>query len=397
MPDFHLVTGIDNRPMQGFVVAGEEQGFKNGRLRPDEAASFFSPLVPKSLNVIADPVTQSYEAIPEAPRNILRSQIRRLEAEGISAIFASELEFYVFKQSFTEAHRCRADELDPFYYRHGDNDVLVAGLADEIVSSIEAALEASDITVDQFQGEGGAGQFEINLAPASTLMAADNHIVFKHTVKAVGHVRGHSVTFLAKPFGNDVGSGGHIHLSLSGAHGDNALGMGRDFTELGRSFLAGLLAYTPELTLMHAPLVNSYKRLVPNSFTPLRSTWGWDNRTAMVRLVPGSDGPRIEFRLPGADVNPYHSYAAIIAAGLRGLQGKRKMPKEKIGGRDQPEACALPRDLNEATRMFASSDVATTAFGESVTAHLLMHASHEIDAQRLAVTDWEFARGFEHA
>lgn len=398
MPDFHLVTGLENRPLSGFSAAGAELGFRNGRLLPDPAAAFVSPGDPATMHVIADVLTDDGREVAEAPRQILKAQIARLEAAGVTGSCASELEFYVFRQSFGDLHAQRYATLEPLYHRHGDNDVLVSAICAPFCRVVEEALAACGISVDQFQGEGGAGQFEVNVEPSHPLQAADEHVVFKHVVKAAAHAAGHAVTFLAKPCEADAGSGGHIHLSLRTQTGANALG-GSDgqLSPFGQGFLAGLLAFTPELTLLHAPYANSYRRLVPGSFTPLRSTWGWDNRTALVRLIRGRDGPRLEFRLPGADANPYHAYAGVIAAGLGGVESGLAAPVEKIGAAEPRESLEIPGDLTEALARFAASAIAREAFGDAVHAHICGHARHELGATRRAVTSWEVARGFENA
>lgn len=397
MPDFHLVTGIENRPLPGFAAAGIEQGFRNGWLRPEPAAAFVSPIEPDTMHVIGDVLTADRIEVEEAPRAILKAQLVRLQAQGLTARCASELEFYLVRQSYRQAHAQGYTDLEPIYHRHGDNDVLVASLGAPFCNGIERALAVCGIKVEQFQGEGGTGQFEVNVAPADPLQAADDHIVFKHVVKSSAHASGSAATFLAKPFEVEAGSGGHIHMSLRTRDGSNALGLANELTPFGRSFLAGVIAFTPELTLLHAPYANSYKRLVPRAFAPLWSTWGWDNRTAMVRLIAGADGPRLEFRLPGADVNPYHSYAAILAAGLAGIEDSLSLPKEKQGGMEPSVSRDIPGDLTESIARFASSAMARGAFGDRVHAHLLQHARHELAATRQTVTSWEVARGFESA
>lgn len=397
MPDFHLVTDFENRPQPGFAIAGVQHGFRNGILMPDAGAAFVSPVERETMIVIADAVDAGRQAVAEAPRAILKAQIARLTAAGIAARAASELEFYVMRQSYPEAYAQGYADLSPLYHRHGDNDVLVASVAAPLIGEIERALEACGITVDQVQGEGGAGQIEVNMAPTDPLAAADNHVAFKHVVKAAAYGAGSSATFLAKPFERDAGSGGHIHISFKVADGGNALGAPGKLSPFGERFLAGLLAYTPELTLLHAPYANSYKRLQPGSFTPLDATWGWDNRAVMVRLVSGSDGPRIEFRLPGADANPYLAYAALIAAGLAGVEAQQKLPVEMRGPVVPHGAITVPADLTEAIARFAGSSLAKKAFGEAVHTHLLQHGRIELAATRRAVTSWEIARGFESA
>jgi glutamine synthetase len=396
-PDVHLVTDFENRPQPGFAVAGRAQGFRNGLLMPDTEASFISPLEPQTMVVIADALDSRGIPVAEAPRAILKTQLTRLAAAGITARVASELEFYVMRQSYAEAHAKGHMHLTPLYHHHGDHDVRVTSLAAPFIDAVEEALEASGIVVDQMQGEGGTGQLEINMAPDSPLAAADNCIAFKHLAKAVAHRQGLSATFLSKPLEAEAGSGGHIHMSLRSADGSNALGAPGSLTTFGEHFLAGLLAHTPDLTLLHAPYANSYKRMQPGTFVPLNATWGYDNRAVMVRLIAGGDGLRFEFRLPGADANPYHAYAAILIAGLAGVEVGLTLPPEMQGSTIPEGATPLPADLTEAVAHFAGSGLARKAFGEAIHAHLLQHGSVELAATRRAVASWEIARGFENA
>ncbi|MGE0004128.1 MAG: glutamine synthetase family protein [Parvibaculaceae bacterium] len=396
MPDFYLICDPAGRPLPGFDVAGAHAGFRNGLLKPDPAAAFELPTEPGVAHVICDGLTSGGEPVREAPRSLLRGQLARLEERGIAARAASELEFYVLEQSYREANALGYAKLRPLYHRSGDNEVTVGSLFAPLADAIERALEVCGIVVDQIQAEGGAGQMEVNVAPAALLTAADEHIVFKHVVKACAHQLGHAVTFMAKPFEHDAGSGGHIHLSLR-KDGGNLLGEGRQLSAFGAGFVAGILHDIPDLTLMLAPYANSYKRLVPLSYAPLASSWAWDNRTAMVRLIAGRDGPRIELRMPGADVNPYHAYAAVLAAGMAGVDAGLALPPEKHGDTDPPGSNPLPADLTEATERFARSRTAIAAFGSACHQHILSHARHELAATRRAVTEWEIARGFEHA
>ncbi|MGE0240344.1 MAG: glutamine synthetase family protein [Parvibaculaceae bacterium] len=396
MPDFYLICDPAGRPLPGFDVAGAHAGFRNGLLRPDPGAAFELPTEPGVTHVICDGLTSSGDMVREAPRSLLRGQLARLAERGIAARVASELEFYLIEQTYREAHTLHYANLRPSYHRAGDNEVIVGSLFAPFADMVERALEACGIVVDQIQAEGGAGQFEVNVAPAAPLTAADEHIVFKHVVKACAHQFGRAATFMAKPFEHDAGSGGHVHLSLS-KDGSNLLGEGRRLSAFGAGFVAGILHHMPELTLMFAPYANSYKRLVPLSYTPLAATWAWDNRTAMVRLLAGRDGPRIELRMPGADINPYHSYAAMLAAGLAGVDAELPLPPEKQGDTDPPGADPLPADLTEATRRFAGSETAIAAFGNACHGHILNHARQELAATRRVVTEWEIARGFEHA
>jgi glutamine synthetase len=226
---------------------------------------------------------------------------------------------------------------------------------------------------------------------------ADRHVYYKHAVKAIAYRRGQAVTFMAKISADSAGSGGHVHLCLYDRAGQPAFGI-TDLSPFGRSFLAGLLACTPELAVMHAPYANSYRRLQPGSFAPANATWGWDNRSCLVRVVGRGHACRFEFRAPGADVNPYHSFAAIIAAGLAGVRRGLDPPPPVPGDAyAQAGAARLPGDLTEALAAFSASNVAARAFGPAVHRHLTALGERERDAARLAVTDWELGRGLENA
>lgn len=397
VPNFHLVTNLENHPQPGFLIAGEKTGFANSHIIPDPAAAFMSPTMPQTRHVLADAFTADAVPVAEAPREILRRQIAALDAAGARAMIASELEFYAFDQSFSDASERDYNMLKPLYHRHGDNDILVTSLFLPFIDKVESALAASGIVVDQVQAEGGTGQIEINIKPDNALASADNHVVFKHIVKSVAHQSGHAVTFLAKPLAHDAGSGGHVHISLYDSHGNNLIG-GTDgvLTEFGQHFIAGVAAFTPELTLLHAPYINSYRRLVPGSYTPLLANWGHDNRTTMIRVVVASSGTRFELRLPGADANPYLSYAGLIAAGLAGVEAGTPLIAETRHV-DHSNGVAIPGDLGEAIAAFSHSMVAEKAFTREVQDHILTHARHELNASRRVVSTWEVKRGFENA
>ena len=397
MPDFHLITGIENVPLEGMTVTGRRRGFPNGLLVPVTDTLCQPAWEPGSALVLCDVADASGRPVGQAPRAILRHQLARLAETGLTATFASELEFYLFKTPYQRARASGYRELVPSYHVHADNDVLVAGYDNDFVTSVRRAMDSVGVGIDQWQGEGGPGQHEINLRYAEPLAMADRHVLYKHGVKALAHASDLSVTFMAKPFTAEAGSGCHVHFSLYDADGLPALGT-RDLSPLGRSFLAGLLAHGPELTLLHAPYANSYRRLQPESFAPVNATWGWDNRTCMVRVVRGDESCRFEFKVPGADVNPYFCYAAIIAAGLAGVEHGLE-PPDAVSGDAWAEAGAarLPADLTEAVAAFASSKLAERAFTPAIHQHLLGLAGHELGASRREVTDWEVKRGFENA
>lgn len=397
MPNYHLVTGIENRPQEGFEVTGTHLGYPNGLLRPSVQTLRCIPWEPGTAIVISDVQDAAGRVVEQAPRTILQRQLERLAGAGVTATFASELEFYLFRSSYAEVRHRTGRLPEPSYHVHADNDLLIAGYDEDFVSDVRRAMAAMEIPVDATQGEGGEGQHEINLRYADPLRMADSHAYYKHAVKAIAHRRGQAVTFMAKISSDAPGSGGHVHLCLYDRAGEPAFGVD-DLSPLGRSFLAGLLAHTPELTVLHAPYANSYRRLRPGSFAPSNATWGWDNRSCLVRVVGRGEACRFEFRVPGADVNPYLSFSAIIAAGLAGVERGLQPPGPVAGDAyAQAGASALPTDLTEAGAAFSASDVAARAFGPAVHRHLAALAEREREAGLVAVTDWELGRGLENA
>jgi glutamine synthetase len=397
MPNFHLISGIENQPLDGLSVTGLHRGFPNGLLQPCPETLCRPAWEPSAAFVLCDVRNSERQPVPQAPRSILKNQLARLNDLGLTATFASEIEFYLFK---TPYQRAQADDyrgLEPSYHLHGDNDILVAGYDGAFVRSVRHAMTALGIEIDQWQGEGGPGQHEINLHYAPPLQMADRHVLYKHGVKALAQACGLSATFMAKPFTNQAGSSCHVHLCLYDSTGRPALGVD-NLSALGRSFLAGLLAYSPELTFLHAPYANSYRRLQPGSFAPVNATWGWDNRTCMIRVLGRGQACRFEFKIPGADVNPYFSFAAILAAGLAGVNNELDLPDPVEGNAYAHDAAArLPADLTEALTAFAGSELARRAFTACVHQHLLGLGEHELRATRQQVTDWELRRGFENA
>ncbi|HUZ52355.1 MAG TPA: glutamine synthetase family protein [Streptosporangiaceae bacterium] len=397
MPDFHLITGIENIPLEGLAVTGRHRGFPNGVLRPCPETMCLPAWEPGSALVISDVADSSGGLVEHAPRSVLKRQVARLQDAGLTATFASELEFYLLRTPYQQAWASGYRDLEPSYHLHADNDILIAGYDREFVGSVRQAMDSMGVTVDQWQGEGGPGQHEINLRYADPLQMADRHVLYKHGVKAIAHAHALSATFMAKPFTDRAGSSCHVHLCLYDGDRRPVFGT-EDLSSFGRSFLAGLLAYGPELALLHAPYANSYRRLQPDSFAPVNATWGWDNRTCMVRVVGAGKACRLEFKVPGADVNPYFSFAAILAAGLAGVdQGLE--PPDPVPGDAWAESGAprLPADLTEAVAAFARSKLAGHAFSAAIHQHLLGLAEEELKATRRQVTDWEIRRGFENA
>jgi glutamine synthetase len=397
MPNFFLVTGLDNKPYNSLEVTGAHTGFRNGVLKPDLESRFQAPGDADVDYYLADACTTGGDAVPQAPRSILKRQLARLDDAGLTAIMASELEFYLFDQSFTQTAATGYSSFRPFHHRHGDNDLFVTGIARPFLDQLTTDLDLAGIEVDQIQGEGGVGQLEVNVRPSHPLKACDQHAIFKHVVKTRAYLEGRSVTFMAKPFDDSAGSGGHIHMCLKDKAGRTLLAGGKPPEGKAASFIAGILAYTGEFKMLHAPYANSYRRLRKGNFTPVNGAWAWDNRTCLVRLTGSGNSARFEFRLPGADVNPYFAYAGLIAAGLAGVEAQLALQPPSAGDAGMADLPPLPSDLTEAVAAFRNSSVARHAFGEEVHGHLVSLAGEELEIGRTHVTDWDRLRGFEAA
>ena len=398
MPNFHLVTGPDNVPYPDLKITGYHTGFRNGLLKPVADATFRLANEPSTLLALSDALDADGSVVEEAPRRILAVQVGRLAERGIRASFAAELEFYLFRTTYERAARQGYRRLSPYYHLHADNDILLAGYAESFLSSVRAAMREAGIGCGNTQGEGGEGQYEINIPPAAPLPMADRTVVFKHLVKALAREQRLSATFMAKWGTGRAGSGGHVHVSLVDEDGAPLLERLEDAPGgKGAAFLAGLLEHAADFCLLHAPFANSYRRLQPDSFAPANASWGADNRSVLLRTVQGRGAARLEFRLPGADANPYLSFAALLAAGIEGVDRALVLPAPTLGNAYESEAPAIPGDLTESVAAFESSELARRAFGCAVHRHLLDHGRKERDAGRRAVSDWELARGFERA
>jgi glutamine synthetase len=312
---------------------------------------------------------------------------------------ASELELYLFKESFAEARAKRFHDLTPVSQYLEDYHILQTTKEEGLVRAIRNGMEGAGVPVEFSKGEWGCGQEEINLRYAEALEMADRHTLYKHGVKEIAHAQGVSVTFMAKYDMAAAGSSFHLHSSLWDPAGKRAL-----FPEKGKRYgsalfghwLAGQLAMARELAYFYAPYVNSYKRYQAGSFAPTRIVAGWDNRTCGFRLCGEGSGFRVENRIPGADANPYLAFAATIAAGLHGIAKKLKAPPIYEGNAYEDASLPqVPKTLREAIDELARSRVAREAFGAEVVEHYLHTARLEQQALDQVVTCWELGRNFE--
>ena len=400
--DYLLANDIEMEPVPGYQAASWEKGYGDFVMKPDLATLMKAAWLEGTAIVLADVVDHHHhEPVPHSPRAVLKAQLARLEPLGLTANFASELEFYLFEETFRSAWEKGYRDLATAGYYIQDYHILQTTKEEGVMRAVRRQLQASGIEVENSKGEWGPGQEEINVRYSDALTMADRHVVLKNAVKEIAISQGKSVTFMAKWNYALAGSSSHVHMSLA-RDGRNAfhdpdaeLGM----SPLMRQFVAGLVQHAREITYFLAPYINSYKRFQAGTFAPTKVIWSGDNRTAGFRLCgENTRGVRIECRIGGADLNPYLAFAALLAAGLRGVEDELSLGPaftgNAYGGEELPE---VPRTLREAIDLMRNSSMLRDALGAQVLAHYVHTAEWEQLEYDRRVTDWEVKRGFERA
>jgi len=395
--DYLLACDMEMNPTPGYAFTNWASGYGDLHAVPDLGTLRVAAWLERSAVVLCDAKdAESGAPIEVAPRNILKRQLARLASAGFTAKMASELEFFLFRDSYGEARARGYRELRTAGDYVEDYHILSSTFAEPVIGAIRRGADASAIPVEFSKGEWGPGQHEINLRYAEALEMADRHVLYKTAAKEIAAAQGHSLTFMAKWHERHAGSSCHVHMSLWDAGGRPAFSAGREASPTFRHFLGGLLAHARELAWFFAPTVNSYKRYSEGTFAPTRIIWSVDNRTAGFRVVGAGPSLRVECRIPGADANPYLSYAALLAAGLDGIERKLD-PGEPFAG-DAYHSAELPRvphTLADAIRELEGSRFARDAFGDAVVDHLLHFARTELASYEAVVTDFERTRYFE--
>ncbi len=406
--NYLLATDLEMDTVEGFAATSWGAGYGDYMMKPDLSTLRVAGWLPRSAMVLCDVFDHHGHApIAHSPRAMLQAQVARLAALGFSAMAATELEFFIFKQSFEALHADGYRDLAPLTDYNADYSLTLGTKDEPVMHPLRQGLQASGVPVEGTKGEAEAGQEELNIRYGEALACAEYHAIAKHAAKEVGHLTGHAVSFLPKWHHARVGSASHVHLSLRKAVGDGGADDGPAFfdpgaelglSETGRHFLGGLLAYASDITVFLAPYVNSYKRFQVGSFAPTRKVWSVDNRTAAFRLV-GDHSPAIRFecRIPGADMNPYPAIAALLAGGIAGIEQKIEPPAPMTGDAYAGGAEHIPTTLRAATEALRGSAMLRAAMGDAVVEHYIRAAEWEQQAFDRVVTDWEIARGFERA
>jgi glutamine synthetase len=389
--NYLLAVDVDMNTVSGYEMSSWQRGYGDFAMRPDLDTLRPVPWQEATVMLMADLAWLDGRDVVASPRQILRRQLDRLAERGWSANASTELEFMVFNDTYEEAWRRGYRDLNPANLYNVDYSMLGTARVEPLIRRIRNSMMGAGMRVENSKGECNFGQHEINFRYGDALRAADDHVIYKNGAKEIAAQEGQAITFMAK-FDDREGSSCHIHCSLVDGDGANLFAANR---ELFQRFLAGQLACLQELTLFYAPQINSYKRFAPGSFAPTSVAWGNDNRTCSYRIVGHGESLRMENRLPGADVNPYLALAAMIAAGLRGLELELELEPAYEGSAYESDKPHVPRNMYDARDLFAASDVARDAFGAEVVDHYLNRARIELETLEAAVTDWERYRGFE--
>jgi glutamine synthetase len=389
--NYLLALDMEMDPIPGYSIASWEQGYGDFGLRPDLATLRRIPWLDGTALVLSDVVWHDGAPVRPSPRQVLQAQVERARAAGYEPMFGSELEFYLLRESYEEAHAKHYRELTPSVPYILDYHVLATTYDEPLLRRIRNDMRAAGVPVESSKGEAWPGQQEVNIRYADAVTAADNHVVYKNGAKELAHLHGQSITFMAKPDHTWIGNSCHIHGSLW-RDGENAFaGESAVFNQ----FLAGWIAAARELAIFLAPTINSYKRYAAGSWAPTTLAWGHDNRTCGFRIVGHGAAQRIETRIPGGDVNPYLAFAALVAAGLHGIEQQLELPPPLEGNAYESDAERFPHTLRDAIAALENGNVARAALGDDVVDHYLNYARTE---QRLfdeAVTCYERERLFE--
>ncbi|MEJ1096659.1 MULTISPECIES: glutamine synthetase family protein [unclassified Pseudoxanthomonas] len=399
--NYLLADDIDMEPVPGYAAASWDKGYGDFALKPDLSTLRRIPWLEGTALVLCDVLDHHHNDLPHSPRAILKKQIARLKERGYVGMFASELEFYLFDETYEalNARDYRNPKTAGYYIE--DYHILQTTREEPVMRAMRRGMQAAGIPVENTKGEWGPGQEEINVRYAEALEMADRHAIMKNGCKEIAMQHGKSITFMAKWKYDLAGSSSHIHNSLWDAKtGKPKFHDPKDehgMSELMRQWVAGQVKYARDITWFLAPYVNSYKRFQAGTFAPTKAIWSVDNRTAGFRLCgEGGKGIRIECRIGGADLNPYLAYAALIAAGLAGIDEKLKLGRPHDGdayhGDKLPE---VPKTLRDATDALRGSKMLRKALGDEVVDHYVHTAEWEQFEYDRRVTDWEVRRGFE--
>ena len=400
--NYLLATDLEMATPDGYASTSWEKGYGDYIMAPDLSTIRLMPWLEGTAMVLCDILDHHTHApVPHDPRAMLKRQVARLSEMGFDAMMATELEFFLFEKSFDDIRKGGFRDLTPLSGINEDYNIFQTTKEEHVMRPIRNHLFGAGLPIENSKGEAETGQEELNIRYAAALDCADHHSIAKHAVKEIAWQHGHAASFLPKWHQDKVGSSSHVHQSLW-QEGNPAFyeeGAALGMSQLMKHYMAGLIHYAPDYTFFLAPYVNSYKRFAKGTFAPTKTVWSVDNRTAGFRLCgDGTKGVRVECRIGGSDLNPYLAQAAMLAAGIRGIEDKMDLPPPTGGDvYEDAKAQDIPRTLRAATEKLRNSAFLREAMGDDVIDHYTRCAEWEQEEFDRVVTDWEIARGFERA
>ncbi|WP_088317334.1 glutamine synthetase family protein [Kineosporia sp. R_H_3] len=416
--NYLLAVDVDMNTVDGYSMSSWDTGYGDFVFRPDLSTLRPAPWLPGTVMVQCDLTWLDGSDVVQSPRQILLRQVKRAEAMGFVALAGTELEFMVFDDSYEQAWDKRYRDLTPSNRYNVDYSIIGTTRVEPLLRDIRNMMHRAGLVVESAKGECNYGQHEIAFKYAEVVTTADRHTVYKTAAKEIAANHGKALTFMSK-VNEREGNSCHIHMSLRGLDGsivfaDPASPDGR--SDLFKSFVAGVMAFLPDFSLLYAPNINSYKRFQPGSFAPTAVAWGEDNRTCALRVVGKGPALRVENRVPGGDVNPYLALAAMLGSGLQGIEQDMQLEPALVGNGYVAERTRVATTLRAARDAFSQSPTVKTILGasgprrpgaelgdvaeelrvaEEVVRHYTNMADVELRAYEAAVTDWELVRGFE--
>jgi glutamine synthetase len=401
--NYLLAVDMEMNTVPGYKSTGWEKGYGDYVLRPDMSTLRLLPWLPGTALVLGDLLDHhSHEEVDVSPRAILKRQVARARAMGFEPMMATELEFYIFENAYENLRDGGLKDLRPISGYNEDYHLFQTTKEEGLMRAVRNGLYGAGIPVENTKGEADSGQHEVNYKYSNALDTADNHVIVKQAVKEIAHAAGKSVTFMAKYDHRKAGSSSHIHQSLWSLDGKPSFADDKDehgMSAVMKHFLAGQLAHARDITAFLAPYVNSYKRFTIGMFAPTKAVWSADNRTAGFRVCgEHTKAVRVECRIPGSDVNPYLACAALLAAGLDGIEKKMELEPELKGDMYSAQGIReIPHNLREAADLLNKSAMLRAAFGDDVVDHYHHAAQWEISETDRVVTDFELQRLLERA
>ncbi|MBP55751.1 MAG: glutamine synthetase [Marinobacter sp.] len=398
-----VATDLEMTTVENYASTSWAAGYGDYVMKPDLTTLRRLPWLEGTAFILCDLIDHAtHEPVPHSPRAVLKKQLERLSAMGLQMTTATELEFFIFRETFEEMQKRQYHHMTPISPYNEDYHIFQTTREEDVMRPIRNGLYQAGITVESSKGEADAGQAELNIHYSDPLTMADTHVLVKNAVKEIAWQHGRSVSFMAKWNHNAAGSSSHIHQALSDSNGksvfydpNGAHGMSKTMEHA----LAGLLEYANDTTFFLAPYVNSYKRFAAGTFAPTSTVWSIDNRTAGYRVVaPNTDAVRVECRIGGSDLNPYLALASQIAATIAGIEGKLELEPEFSGNAYGAESArSIPSTLRAATDSLRGSNMLREAMGNDVIDHYVRCAEWEQEDFDRVVTDYEVKRGFEQA